>query len=63
MSYFASSKEIVARRKVLSFAFTLGFEEVPLQELSPQLMSVVQDETRRGLDPTRRVVMQRRIAI
>ena len=26
---------------------------------SPELVSVVQDETRRGLDPTRRVVMRR----
>jgi GNAT superfamily N-acetyltransferase len=46
----------------MPFYSRLGFEEVPSRELSPELASVVQDETRRGLDPTRRVVMRRRSA-
>ena len=37
----------------------LGFELVPKDALSPALASVVEDETRRGLDPARRVVMRR----
>jgi GNAT superfamily N-acetyltransferase len=44
----------------MPFYATLGFEEVSSHELSPQLVSVVQDETRRGLDATRRVVMRYR---
>jgi GNAT superfamily N-acetyltransferase len=40
----------------------LGFHEVPIRELSADLLAVVEDETRRGLDPTRRVVMRRRSA-
>ena len=37
----------------------LGFEVIPSEALSPALRSVVQDETRRGLDPKRRVAMRR----
>lgn len=37
----------------------LGFEVIPPEDLSPALMSIVQDETRRGLDPARRVAMRR----
>ena len=37
----------------------LGFEIVPHAQLSPALCAIVEDETRRGLDPTRRVVMRR----
>jgi len=36
----------------------LGFGVIPVDELSPALQSVVEDEARRGLDPTRRVVMR-----
>jgi len=36
-----------------------GFEVIPPEALSPALRSVVHDETRRGLDPTRRVAMRR----
>lgn len=39
-----------------------GFQEVPTRELSADLSAIVEDETRRGLDPTRRVVMRRRSA-
>ena len=46
----------------MPFYATLGFEEVPLPELSPQLLSIVEEEARRGLDPTRRAVMRRRSA-
>jgi N-acetylglutamate synthase-like GNAT family acetyltransferase len=38
---------------------TLGFRIVPNAELSAALRSIVEDETRRGLDPARRVVMER----
>ena len=44
----------------MPFYARLGFEEVPTRELSADLVAVVADETRRGLDPTRRVVMRRR---
>jgi len=43
----------------MPFYATLGFEEIPARELSPQLVAVVQDETQRGLDSTWRVVMRR----
>lgn len=43
----------------MPFYARLGFEVIPSEELSPALRSVVQDETRRGLDPTRRVAMRR----
>ena len=29
-----------------------GFEEIPLKELSPGLLCVIEDEARRGLDPS-----------
>lgn len=38
----------------------LGFEVIAPEHLSAALRSVVQSETRRGLDPTRRVAMRRR---
>ena len=43
----------------MPFYTRLGFEEIPRQELTPALLSVVDDETRRGLDPSRRVAMRR----
>ncbi len=43
----------------MPFYARLGFEVIPSEALSPALRSVVQDETRRGLDPTRRVAMRR----
>lgn len=46
----------------MSFYARLGFEEIPPEELTPALRSVVDDETRRGLDPSRRVAMRRRCA-
>jgi putative acetyltransferase len=42
------------------FYARLGFEELPRNALSPALRAVVDDETRRGLDPSKRVVMRRR---
>ena len=44
----------------MPFYARLGFEEVAAEELSTELLDVVHDETRRGLDPTCRVVMRRR---
>jgi GNAT superfamily N-acetyltransferase len=44
----------------MPFYDRLGFRVIPTRELSPALRAVVQDETRRGLDPLRRVVMRRR---
>ena len=41
------------------FYETLGFQVVPNDALSSALAAVVDDETRRGLDPDRRVVMRR----
>lgn len=43
----------------MPFYARLGFEEIPPEELTPALLSVVDDETRRGLDPSRRVAMRR----
>lgn len=43
----------------MPFYARLGFKEIPLEELTPALLSVVDDETRRGLDPSRRVAMRR----
>lgn len=43
----------------MPFYARLGFEVVSAAQLSPALLAVVEDETRRGLDPTRRVVMRR----
>jgi GNAT superfamily N-acetyltransferase len=46
----------------MPFYAKLGFEVVPPDDLGLALRAVVRDETRRGLDPTRRVVMRRRCA-
>ena len=43
----------------MPFYARLGFEVIPLAQLSPALLSIVEGETRRGLDPTRRVAMRR----
>jgi len=37
----------------------LGFRAVPSAAISPALRAIVEGETRRGLDPDRRVVMER----
>lgn len=44
----------------MPFYAGLGFEEIPPEELSPALRLVIADETRRGLDPTRRAAMRHR---
>lgn len=36
----------------------LGFDVIPIDQLSPALRAVVEDESRRGLDPSRRVAMR-----
>ena len=41
------------------FYARLGFEEIPPEALSPALLSVIDEERRRGLDPGRRVAMRR----
>jgi ribosomal protein S18 acetylase RimI-like enzyme len=43
----------------MPFYVRLGFEVIPPDELSLALQAVIQDETRRGLDPARRVAMRR----
>jgi GNAT superfamily N-acetyltransferase len=43
----------------MPFYARLGFEQIPPAELRPPLLSVIDDETRRGLDPRRRVAMRR----
>ena len=43
----------------MPFYARLGFAVVPPEQLSTGLHAVVDDETRRGLDPLRRVVMKR----
>lgn len=43
------------------FYARLGFKEMPSDQLSPELVAIVRDETERGLDPERRVVMRYRI--
>jgi hypothetical protein len=43
----------------MPFYGRLGFEIVPRAQLSRALRAIVADETRRGLDASRRVVMQR----
>ena len=45
----------------MPFYAGLGFEVIPASELSAELLHIVADETRRGLDPERRVVMRRRL--
>ena len=46
----------------MPFYTRLGFEPIPIEELSPALRIVIEDETRRGLDLTRRVAMRRQCA-
>lgn len=46
----------------MPFYARLGFEVIAADKLSPALASIVADEIGRGLDPVRRVVMQRRLA-
>ena len=43
----------------MPFFAQLGFVIVPPEQLSTSLFAIVDDETRRGLDPLRRVVMKR----
>jgi GNAT superfamily N-acetyltransferase len=43
----------------MPFYARLGFTVVPDSELTPGMRKVVDDERRRGLDPSRRVVMRR----
>ena len=43
----------------MPFYERLGFRVVPGAELSAALRAIVEDETRRGLDPSRRVAMER----
>jgi GNAT superfamily N-acetyltransferase len=43
----------------MPFYARLGFQEIPPEELIAALLSIVDDETRRGLDPNRRVAMRR----
>ena len=43
----------------MPFYARLGFHEIPIDQLSPALLSVLRDETRRGLDPAHRVAMER----
>ena len=45
----------------MPFYARLGFEEMPTNRLRPELAAVVRDETARGLDPKRRVVMKYRV--
>lgn len=45
----------------MPFYSKLGFEELPEPEWLPQLRAIVADETRRGLDPSQRVVMRYRL--
>jgi GNAT superfamily N-acetyltransferase len=44
----------------MPFYVRLGFEAVPEAEMPAEVAAIVNDETRRGLDPTRRVVMRYR---
>lgn len=43
----------------MPFYGRLGFEEIPSEQLEAALLSIFQNEARRGLDPARRVVMRR----
>jgi GNAT superfamily N-acetyltransferase len=45
----------------MPFYSRLGFEEVPANELRPELAAVVLNEAARGLDPQRRVAMRYRV--
>jgi GNAT superfamily N-acetyltransferase len=46
----------------MPFYARLGFEEITMAALTPALRGVLEDEARRGLDRTRRVVMRWRSA-
>ena len=43
----------------MPFYTRIGFTEIPPDEISPALSSVIDEEIRRGLDPRRRVAMRR----
>jgi len=45
----------------MPFYCRLGFEDIPPEQLSPELAAIVRDEATRGLDPARRVVMRYRL--
>jgi hypothetical protein len=45
----------------MPFYARLGFELVPTRELSAELVRIVAEEMRCGLDPARRVVMRYRV--
>ena len=47
----------------MPFYARLGFEEIPPADISPALVSRMEDEARRGVDPAKRVAMQRRCAV
>ena len=47
----------------MPFYARVGFEVIPPEQLSPALCSVVEEESRRGLDRTRRVAMRRRCGV
>jgi len=47
----------------MPFYARLGFSAVPDSKLTPALRGVLDDESRRGLDSSRRVVMRKRCAI
>lgn len=44
----------------MPFYARLGFEVIPFEELSSALQSIIQEESRRGLDPARRAAMRYR---
>lgn len=45
----------------MPFYARMGFEEVSMDDLRPEVAAVVRDEAARGLDPERRVVMSYRV--
>ena len=47
----------------MPFYAKVGFEEIPRQELTSVLLSILREEGDRGLDPARRVAMRRRCSI
>jgi GNAT superfamily N-acetyltransferase len=47
----------------MPFFAQLGFVIVPPEQLSTSLLAIVNDETRRGLNPLRRVVMKRQVPL
>jgi hypothetical protein len=47
----------------MPFYLRLGFELVACEELSPIMLSILQEEERRGLDPEARVAMRRRLYV